>query len=58
MGIAEKWCDRCAEEPARFIRERWAMCETCTVWHDARALVRTTWQGVAFDRAFKTWEAR
>jgi hypothetical protein len=58
MGITEKWCDRCVEEPARFIRERWALCETCAAWHDARALVRTTWQGVAFDRAFRAWEAR
>jgi hypothetical protein len=57
-------CDRCAEEPARFIRETLAVCESCAARLDARAAVQSAWMTAArrtartFERVYRAWEAR
>jgi hypothetical protein len=57
-------CDRCAEEPARFIRETLAVCESCAARLDARATVQAAWNTAArqeartFERIYRAWEAR
>lgn len=56
MGTTEHWCDRCAEEPARYLRDQWAVCESCAAWLDARETVKTHWQSV--ERAWRAWETR
>ena len=54
----EHWCDQCAEEPARYLRDRWAVCESCARWIDARVVVRAQWQSATFTRAWRAWETR
>lgn len=57
-------CDRCSEEPARFIRERCAVCETCSARLEARALVRAQWttntrrERRTYADVVREWEAR
>lgn len=58
-------CDRCAEEPARFIREMLAVCESCAARLDEiRVTVRAAWKAATrhdartFERVYRAWEAR
>jgi len=57
-------CDRCAEAPARFLRETLAVCESCAARLDARAAVQHAWNTAArrdartFERVYRAWEAR
>ena len=57
-------CDRCAEEPARFYREGYAVCESCYARLEARALVQAAWtlttrhERRTFADTFRDWEAR
>jgi hypothetical protein len=62
--MTEHPCDRCAECPARFLRETLAVCEPCAARLDARAAVQHAWTTTArrdartFERVFRAWEAR
>lgn len=57
-------CDRCNEEPARFLRETLAVCESCAARLDARAAVQHAWTTAArrtartFTHVYRTWEDR
>jgi hypothetical protein len=62
--MTEHPCDRCAEAPARFLRETLAVCESCAARLDARAAVQNAWTTAArrdarnFERVYRAWEAR
>lgn len=63
--MTEHNCDRCAEAPARLLREGHAVCESCADRLDARALVQATWsytsrreRRTSYADMFRAWEAR
>lgn len=57
-------CDRCNEEPARFLRETLAVCESCAARLDARVAVQHAWTTAArrdartYADMIRTWETR
>jgi len=57
-------CDRCAEMPARFLRETLAVCESCAARLDARAAVQAAWTTATrrdartYEHVYRTWETR
>jgi hypothetical protein len=57
-------CNRCAEMPARFLRETLAVCESCAARLDARAAVQAAWTTAArrdartYADIIRDWEAR
>lgn len=62
--MTEHPCDRCTEMPARFYRERHAVCEHCSARMDARALINAAWQATTrrerrtYADMIRAWEAR